>query len=138
MFWSHTHAMVTLGDNPVYQFPDLVKTYLVPGTDGDIHLRYHETNVVTFHPDNTFTLNTGGYKTQTTKQRISEFGPTPVFQRNGEWFIAGPKDYIEFFDGIRVDSFGSPVDDSDEFSEYPTDEYAVEVTIDNQIGKMYL
>jgi hypothetical protein len=130
--------MTMLGGNPVYQFPDLASTCLIPGTDGDIHLRYHETNVVTFHPDNTFTLNTGGYETRTTKARINQFGPVKVYSREGTWFLDAPEGPVEFADGIRVDSFGEPVDDSAEFSQYPTDEYAVEVTIDNQIGKMYL
>lgn len=34
-------------------------------------VRYHRTNIVVFHPDGRVTLNTDGYRTVSTKQRIN-------------------------------------------------------------------
>ena len=137
MFWNHTHAARMLEDSDVYVFGDKVATCLVRGENGDIHLQYHQTRVVTFHDDNTFTLNSGGYLTSTTKRRINEYGPCHVYQRKGEWFIrTGKEEDLEFYDGIRVDSFGDPVEESI----FPNirDKYATEITVDNQIRKTHL
>lgn len=45
----------------------------------DYAVRYHYTDVVTVHPDGTYTLNTGGWETVTTKQRLNQFGPAHVY-----------------------------------------------------------
>ena len=37
----------------------------------DIAVMLHETDIVIFHPNNTFTLNSGGYRTRTTKARMN-------------------------------------------------------------------
>ncbi len=41
----------------------------------DIAVRLHGTDVVTYHADGTITLNTGGYWTVTTRDRINRFVP---------------------------------------------------------------
>ena len=41
-------------------------------TDGDaIHLRHHATNIVSYYPDDSFTIRTGGWYSSTTKRRIN-------------------------------------------------------------------
>jgi hypothetical protein len=76
-------------------------TYLYPANDG-IAVRLHATDVVVIHPDNTYTLNSGGWRTVTTKARINEFSPARVSSHNGIWY-AGE---YPFVDGIRVDANG--------------------------------
>lgn len=57
-----------------------------------LHVRYHDTDVVTAHTDGRITLRTGGWKTATTKTRMNqaanEFGlEYSVWQKAGQWFV---------------------------------------------------
>lgn len=62
------------------------------GTEnGDTVIRYHDTDVVRFNGA-IITLNTGGYKTVTTKRRMNQASEQfslgyAVFQRGGDWFV---------------------------------------------------
>lgn len=60
---------------------------------GLVSVRYHSTEVVRVAADGTVTLNTGGWRTVTTKARMNqaanEFGlPYSVYQEKGDWFVA--------------------------------------------------
>lgn len=137
MFWNHTSVLTMLNEGSGI-FHSLVSTHFTRGSDGDLHLVYHGTILVTYHQDNTFSLFAGGYRTKTTKNRLCEFGPVTVFQKDGEWFLDSPEGPESFFDGIRVDSFGEPIDPDDYEELNPDWGDPREMTIDNQIGKMYL
>jgi len=60
--------------------------------DGDAtHVRYHQTDVVSFD-DKTITLRTGGWKTATTKLRMNQAANQfklhyGVHQEKGQWYI---------------------------------------------------
>jgi hypothetical protein len=72
---------------------------------------YHSTAVVRRHRDGTFTLNSGGHWSVTTKRRINQFTPDGcyLYQKNYDWFINNRKgEPVEFFDGMRLDSEGYP------------------------------
>lgn len=79
--------------------------------DHDIALRLHDTDVVTFHPDGSITLNTGGWYTMTTKERMNGALPKApwdsgtggwVYSVKGEWHVKWQgHDYV-FKDGIRL------------------------------------
>lgn len=73
-------------------------TYLVRISPETIGVRLHNTVVVRIHSDGTYTLNSGGWRTVTTKARINEFCPVRVSQKNYDWFVSGEP----FHDGIRV------------------------------------
>ena len=135
MTWNYTRAMMMLwiGDGDTYVFPNLAQTCFVKGQDGDIHLNYRGANVVTFHPDGTFTLNSGD-KTETTLSRLRKFGPLDIFSKNERWILSSQEGEFEFFDGIRVDYWGKVEAETED----DDDRYATEMTVDNQIGKMYL
>lgn len=80
-------------------------------------LMYHNTVVVTAYADGSFTLNTGGWLTATTKQRLNDFSPAMVYQRKHQWYVMLPDQAkthadqaaVPFFDGIRVDAIGAPL-----------------------------
>lgn len=75
---------------------------IVRDADGDIHTILHNTPVVTAHADGTYTLRSGGYRTETTRKTINTFSPARLSfaQRGGtDWF----------FDGARVDHTGTPL-----------------------------
>ena len=76
-------------------------TYLYPVNDG-IAVRLHATNVVVIHPDNTYTLNTGGWRTVTTKDRINKYSPVRVHQRKYEWYITMNGKEYPFIEGMVV------------------------------------
>ena len=88
-------------------------TYLVRRGE-DIAIRLHSTDVVTLHPDGSVTLNSGGWHTSTTKDRIgygyggTSFAPGyGLYQRNGIWYM---HDGTLFYDGVTVGPDGNVID----------------------------
>lgn len=77
---------------------------IVRDPDGDIHTVLHNTPVVTAHADGTYTLRSGGFRSQTTANTISTFSP----HRQG-W---GANSWGGFFDGIRVGPSGENLTES--------------------------
>lgn len=81
--------------------------------DGMTHIRYHNTDVVSFN-EIEIILRSGGYQTLTTKTRMNQaarqFGLAfRVFQKNHEWFVEDIYakaskliSTIPFFDGMRL------------------------------------
>lgn len=67
-------------------------TDLVGGLDA-VHVRLYETSVVIHWADGTFSLDDGGYRTVTTKDRINQTIPHGyrVYQRDNEWYVSDPK-----------------------------------------------
>jgi len=72
--------------------------------DNSIAVRLHSTNVVMIHRDGRYTLNSGGWRTVTTKRRMSQFTIFKVFQRKHTWLVQMPEKDVEFFDGITLKS----------------------------------
>lgn len=69
--------------------------------DDRIAVRLHQTDIVTFAP--TFTeLDSGGWHTRTTMDRMSQFGPVRIDGRNPHWTAGG---YV-YFDGMRFNRKG--------------------------------
>ena len=66
-----------------------------------IGVRLHYTDIVIYHKDGTVELNSGGYETVTTKDRINKFSPVGVQQTNREWFMRDSK-CTPFHDFIRI------------------------------------
>lgn len=64
-------------------------TRLVRLDSGCIAVEYHETNVVTYFDNGSVMLNSGGWKTSTTKARFDEYGPRGwrVYQEKGSWYL---------------------------------------------------
>jgi hypothetical protein len=82
-------------------------TQLTREHDGRLIVRLHSTDILMAFPDHVM-LNTGGYKTVTTKARMNEYlipaGAT-VYADNGTWFVCS-----------TVDRQGAP----DRFCDYMT------------------
>jgi len=71
---------------------------------GNTHVRYHNTDVVSFN-DRWITLRTGGYKTVTTKARMNQASNQfslgyGVFQRAGEWHVDWIDQELDFSENI--------------------------------------
>ena len=63
-------------------------TYAYIMLDGSVAIELHGTKVVVIHPDDSVTLNSGGWHTHTTKKRINQYSPVKVYQKNFEWFLS--------------------------------------------------
>ena len=46
-------------------------TWICRRDDGDVAVKYHYTDIVTFHPDYSITVRTGGWDTSTTRGRLN-------------------------------------------------------------------
>lgn len=81
-----------------------IRATLVDQYDGDMHIRYHDTDVVVFGCD-TITLSSGGFQTVTTKARINAaLNGTgwKLYQTKREWFIERDGLVIPFHDGMTI------------------------------------
>lgn len=74
--------------------------------DNVVVMYYHNTPVVSFHHNGDIALNSGGYKTRTTKERMNKVigNKAKVYQHKGGWYIY----YLDgntthaFMDGMKV------------------------------------
>jgi hypothetical protein len=77
-------------------------TYAEILPDGSVGIMLHSTYVVKIHSDNTYTLNSGGWQTSTTKDRINHYSPRRIYQRKFEWFVEINGKEYPFMDGMVV------------------------------------
>jgi|CXWL01.1.fsa_nt_gi hypothetical protein len=80
--------------------------------------RLHQTDILIHDPvKKTWTLSSGGWITNTTKDRLNQFGPVRIAQEKGQWFLLGrdkegyPDHSVRypFADGAQVDDQGIPL-----------------------------
>ena len=77
-------------------------TYLVVRDDNGYGVRLHDTEVVIHYKDR-IVLDSGGWKTVTTKSRMNEYTPFNVFQKQKVWYVDG----TPFEDGITLYNNGT-------------------------------
>ncbi len=70
--------------------------------DGSVAITLHSTDVVKIHPNGLYTLNSGGWQTVTTKDRINQYSPKRVYQRDFQWYISMNGKEYPFMDGMVV------------------------------------
>lgn len=89
--------------------------------DGSIAVRLHATDVVTYRPDGSIVLESGGWRTVTTKDRMCRYLPAPwrVYSERGVWGIGhvlylddGSRGWVgyRFHDGLELDKTEDVVD----------------------------
>lgn len=74
-------------------------TYAEIEYDNSVSIRLHGTAVVRFYPNGLVKLNSGGWQTSTTKDRINKYSPVKVYQKKYVWYL---EDGTEFEDNILV------------------------------------
>jgi hypothetical protein len=77
----------------------------------DYSIRLHRTNVVHYAKDGTVTLNSGGWRTVTTKDRINRFSPLRVWSDKGVWWvISSPVNgtVVRYEDGVSYNPNRTP------------------------------
>lgn len=70
-----------------YSRPIGNNTTLIKNGPDTIAVRYHWTDIVTYHRNGTFTIYGGGWNTVTTKTRIGYYSPVHVYSEAGMWQI---------------------------------------------------
>lgn len=68
----------------------------------NIAVKLYDTDVVTLMPNGDVKLNSGGFMTATTKQRMNEFSNVSVSQKKGEWTVTANGKDIPFKDGMVI------------------------------------
>jgi hypothetical protein len=69
-------------------------------------IRLHETDIVTIKQNGNAILNSGGWQTVTTKERINRYTSAGISQRNSIWYM---RDGSLFYDGIEINANGYPI-----------------------------
>ncbi len=72
--------------------------------DGTVVVRLHRTDIITRTLGGMYVLNSGGWQTVTTKDRINKFSPAFIRSEKGIWMMNG---HIPFFDGVIIDQHGA-------------------------------
>ena len=67
-------------------------TYLIKLSDGTIVIKLHNTYIASYFPPNNLAhgrieLNSGGWQTATTKNRLNEWTPARISQKNWAWTV---------------------------------------------------
>ncbi len=70
-------------------------TYLERDDESAYHVRLHATRIVTFHRDGRVELNSGGWRTVTTKERMNRYLPSGwrLYQDAHVWYVAYASDW---------------------------------------------
>jgi hypothetical protein len=87
-------------------------TFDYTGVDGLRRIRLHQTDVVTFLPGGRVKLDSGGWRSMTTKERMSGATPYNIRATGGVWNVTrvteSARQSVAYFDGIILpDAFAS-------------------------------
>ena len=99
-------------------------TYLHQTEDGSFAVRLHVTDVVIIREDGTYTLNTGGWRTVTTKDRMNKYGPCCIYSKRGIWYARN----CVYSDGLVVDAEGNGISNLDAGAEDREKKLSNEIT----------
>ena len=80
-------------------------TYLVKVDDDTLGVKVHNTIVVYIYKSGNYGLDTGGWRTSLTKDRINSYSPARLHSDNNIWYIG----HGIYADGITVDKTGKPL-----------------------------
>jgi len=67
---------------------------------GNRHIRLHMTDIVTFKPNGDIVLNSGGWRTVTTKARMNHFARVRIYSDRGTWYVQQADSSVPFVDGM--------------------------------------
>jgi hypothetical protein len=79
-----------------------------------IAVQYHQTDIVTFKKNGDTVLNTNGWKTQSTKERLNSLTPVGrIHQEKGVWYFVYQGERHVFKDGLTIKASGKVVGAAD-------------------------
>lgn len=72
-------------------------------------VKFHETDILVLAPNGTIQVNSGGWRTPLTKERIHEFGGILIHSVEDIWFVKGKRGALShYYDGMAFDEKGIP------------------------------
>jgi hypothetical protein len=77
-------------------------TLRIEYNNGNSAIRLHNTDIITF-AGKKIILNSGGWRTVTTKDRINKYSPARLYQNKGLWYLSEGK---LFYDNCVIDQSG--------------------------------
>ena len=114
-------------------------TLVIEYYNGDKDIRFHNTDIVTFHPDESVTINCGGYEdSQITRERVQEysklyrmFRTTDRRTKQESFFIQHlPEYHYENARGERAEHYDNEYDRHVVDKEYEVHSYYAKMTFD--------
>lgn len=104
---SYQEALEKLGKRETRKLEN--NTYLQRRGD-NLVVMLHSTDVVTYQADGRVILDSGGWRTPTTKDRINTYAPINLWQDKGQWFIGPNWNRVNtaiFQDGMIINPDGT-------------------------------
>lgn len=77
-------------------------TWLVRWDEDRIDVVFHGTAIIKAFSDGSFILDSGGWRTITTKERINAYAPVYIYQKKYVWYLSHQHKDIEFVDGMKL------------------------------------
>lgn len=74
-------------------------TYIEHIGNGCIGIKLHDTYIVKMYPNGDYELNSGGFRSKTTKNRINKYSPIKIYQRGFEWYYGNDNPFVN---GMKV------------------------------------
>ena len=110
MKYKEALALMKKAKNPSKGKPIANNTRLHSCLDGSFEIKLHGHPIITIHP-NHITLDSCGYRTRTTKDRMNTLTPLgfKVVQRKYNWYVIMPHmmelwgEEVSFYDGIKLE-----------------------------------
>ena len=78
-----------------------LNTYAKRLDEKTISIRLYDTDIVIYKDNGVVELNSGGFRTATTKDRINKYSPLRLRQEKSVWYVMGQDTTVVFFDGIQ-------------------------------------
>ena len=83
-------------------------------SENEMWIVYHSTPIIKIRLDSMgkpilYQLNTGGWTTRSTIQKINKYSPAKVVTRKGKMYIQFCSDWVEFEEGMYVCKDGNPL-----------------------------
>ena len=106
MNYAKAKRLLESAKSPATGKPVANNTRLFARAEG-IALRLHSTDVILFRPDDSMVLNTDGWRTVTTKERISSNTPARPSSVRGTWYLHYNGAEYVFADGMILNADGT-------------------------------
>lgn len=96
------------------------ETYVVKVDDNTVAIKHYRTNIITIDATNIMTLDTNGWRSTTSKDRLNQFincNRASINQKKGVWYIHGSNGSFEYEDGVEVHNNGYIITPSEKKAE---------------------
>ena len=100
----------------------------------NISVKYHDTDIVSYFPDGKTKINTGGWKTSTTKERLNNFTNISIYQKKGIWYVINNSKEYFYKDGMTINKDGS-ISGADKVSKKAENKHAKLIKSINKYSK---